>query len=343
MTNVFSRRNWVYLILAGVFLWLLYTYRLVVGPLVIAVLLAYLLNPAVTLLSTKARLSHNAAVGAVYGVFLLILISVLVLVVPQVIRQSSFLSAELAQVQIEVAELQPALESLLGFEAPLDPLLADAGEKAIEALQPEKIFRVLLASTTNLVWVLVILVAAYYLLKDWAVLREWLYSLAPADLEPDLRELQIEIKLVWSAYLRGQLLLMLIVGSLSGLAAAAVGLRGAIVLGLLAGGLVIVPSVGPAIATVIAALVAWTQGSNFLDISNLWLAALVVGLFSGVQLIEGVFLQPQIMGRRLNLHPALIFIAILSTLTLVGALATLIIIPLLGTVEIILRYIRRRM
>ena len=343
MTNNLSSRNWVYLLLLGLFLWLLYTYREVVGPLVIAALLAYLVNPVVTLLRTRARLSHHLAVNVVYAIFLLVLISSAVVVVPLVIRQSSFISAQVESIQQELVAFQPALGSYLGFEVPIEQVLAGLLVEAGEVLRPERVFRVLLSATTNLVWVAVILVTSYYLLRDWERLREWLFGFVPPGSQADLRKVHEEIKAVWQAYLRGQMILMLVVGLLSGLAAGVVGLRGYVVLGLLAGGLVIIPNLGPALATIAAAVIAWTQGSNYLEISNFWLAVTITGLFMGIQFVEGVWLQPQIMGRRLNLHPVLIFVAIISTLTLVGALATLIVIPLIATGDIIFRYTRRRL
>jgi predicted PurR-regulated permease PerM len=93
------------------------------------------------------------------------------------------------------------------------------------------VFRFVRGATSNGVWVLVILVTTYYLLRDWERLREWLVRLAPEAYQPDVRRLHQEIKDIWQAYLRGQLLVMLLVGILTGLASAALGLPGAATLG----------------------------------------------------------------------------------------------------------------
>jgi len=124
-----------------------------------------------------------------------------------------------------------------------------------------------------------ILVTTYYLLRDWEHLREWLIRPAPEAYQADLRRLHGEIKGVWRAYLRGQLLLMILVGILTGLGAAAVGLRGAVVLGLLAGALDLIPSLGPAAATATAAIIAWFEGSAHLPLTNAVFAVLVVALY----------------------------------------------------------------
>lgn len=186
----------------------------------------------------------------------------------------------------------------------------------------------------------VILATSFYLLRDWERLRDWLIGLAPEVYQPDVKHLYLEIKAVWQVFLRGQLLIMFLVGLLSGLGAAVIGLPGAVILGILAGTLALIPTLGPAITTVIVAVVAWTQGSTYLDLPNSAMVILAVAVFQGVQIIEGVWLTPQIMGRRLQLHPGLVLIAIIGSLISVGATLALIILPLIGSLEIIIRYTR---
>jgi predicted PurR-regulated permease PerM len=88
--------------------------------------------------------------------------------------------------------------------------------------------------------------------------------------------------------------------------------------------------------------VTWTQGSTYLDLSNTAVALIIVAIFQVIQLIEGFWLTPRIMGRRLNLHPGLILIAIVGTLFTLGALMALIIVPLLGSLDLIFNYARRK-
>lgn len=69
---------------------------------------------------------------------------------------------------------------------------------------------------------------------------------------------------------------------------------------------------------------------------------LAVAIFQVVQLVEGVWLTPQIMGRRLQLHPGLVLVAIIGSLISVGATMALIISPLIGSFEILIRYTRQK-
>jgi len=330
------------IVLIGLVL-LLFAVRALVGPLVIAGLLAYVLNPVVTLVTTRTRLSHNVSASLVYLFLLAALAAISLLFAPIVVNQAKRLSLELQSVEVQLENTLVRPLTFLGFDLPIDEALAGLQEVSSQLLKPERAFKVFKAATTNLAWILVILVTTYYLLRDWEHLREWLLRLAPEAYQADVRRLHAEIKDVWQAYLRGQLLLMLLVGFLTGLGSAAVGLPGAVALGLLAGALELIPSLGPTAAMVVAAIIAWFEGSAYLPLSNVWFAVVVIVLYTLIQLVENVWLQPRIMGRTLRLHPGLVFVAVVGALTLTGALVALIIVPLIGSARVVGRYVHHRM
>lgn len=325
------------------FIWALSTVRALIGPMVIAALLAYILNPAVTLITTHTKLGHSSSASLVYLLLLTGLVAVSLIFGPIVIGQARTLALELQGIRGQLEGFLDSPMTFLGFELPLDETLTEFQRLLAQLLKPEKAFKALQAATTNLAWILVILVTTYYLLRDWERLREWLLALAPETYQSDLRRLHQEIKVIWQAYLRGQLLLMLLVGVLTGLGAAVVGLRGAAALGLLAGALDLIPSLGPTAATVTAAVIAWFEGSAHLPLSNAGFTVLVVALYISIQLLEEVWLRPRIMGQSLKLHPGLVFVTVVGALALGGALTALIVVPLLASVGVVGRYVRCRM
>jgi predicted PurR-regulated permease PerM len=194
-------------------------------------------------------------------------------------------------------------------------------------------------ASTNLAWILVILVTTFYLLQDWHLLRDWLIGLAPGEYAADARRLYEEVKRVWNSYLRGQLVLMLIIGILTGIGLAGLGIPGAATLGILAGILDAILSVGPVVAMIVAAVAAWVSGSSFIVLSNAWMVILVIALFVVIQVAENVWLRPRVIGQWVHLHPAVIFVAVMGSLALAGVLVTLIIIPVLSSAGVIGRYI----
>jgi predicted PurR-regulated permease PerM len=273
-------------------------------------------------------------------IFIAGLFLVIISVIPIIAKQFSQLTEQMNRLPEQVDVLQSSLEQFIGVHISLDPLLSNFESDIAHSLRPERVFSLLQEVSTNIVWIIIVFITSFHLLRDWPRLREWFFGLFSEQYGPDLRHLHQDVKAVWQAYLRGQLLIMTILGILSGIGAAIVGLPGALLLGFLAGALAIIPSLGPTIATGIAALVAWTQGSVYYDLPNLVIALIVVGIFVSIQSFEGFWLTPRIMGRRLNYHPGLILILIVSTLFTLGALMALIIVPLMGSLDLILRYAR---
>jgi predicted PurR-regulated permease PerM len=104
-----------------------------------------------------------------------------------------------------------------------------------------------------------------------------------------------------------------------------------------------IPELGPALAGILAVLVALFEGSNFLPISNFWFAVLVGAIYLVVMQIKSLWLRPLVMGRFMHMNTGLVFVAIIGAAVLHGILAALIILPILATVGVIGRYIRARL
>jgi predicted PurR-regulated permease PerM len=246
---------------------------------------------------------------------------------------------ELQRILLQLEEPLAQPIQILGFQIPVDNLLADPGVISADFVRPDVILGIVQTASENLAWTLVILVSTYYLMQDWPKLREWLLNLAPDFCEDDIRRLYDEVSTIWQKYLLGQLRLMIIIGLVTGLGSAAIGLPGAAAFGVLAGLLDVILTVGPTIAMMIGALVAYFAGSTFLPITNGWFTLLVIALFGAIKLVEDVWLRPRIMGHTLKMHPAVVFVAIMGSLALAGVLVALIIIPVVASVGIVSRYI----
>lgn len=329
------------IILMGAMLWFLIAARGLISPLLIAALLAYIFNPAVSFVNKNTKLPRNWVVLLVYLLSLGGLITLGIIFVPLIPAQVTSLVDQIREIilELEANIVEPVY--FLGFQLPLNELLAQIPLDAlisVNFVRPDLVLNVVQTTTTNLGWVLVVLVTTYYLLQDWGRLHDWFMEKAPPDYKDDVRRLYHEINEVWRRYFQGQFRLMFIIGVLTGLASAAVGLPGAVAFGVFAGVLDIILSVGPALVMVVAAFVAFYAGSTFLPLTNAWFTVLVLGLYGLIQMVENVWLRPRIMGDTLKIHPAVVFTAVIGSLALAGVLTALIIIPVIGTVSIILRY-----
>ncbi len=328
----------VFLILLGLFI---YAIRPLIGPIIVAALLAYSLFPLVDRLENHPRISHTGAVLLVYFPFLILLFATPGTFIPLLVRQIRTLTNEVVLVFSLIEEwlAEPLIflgqtisqEQLAAFFSSATESFTPAAEDAIQVLE---------ATSTSLIWLFVILVTTYYLLADWNGLRRWFINIFPAAEQMDLARLLHEMDVTWRAYLRGTLMLMFIMGVFFIIVGLAIGLPGAVALGLLTGLLSMIPELGPTIAGILASLVAFLEGSNYLPLSNFWFALLVAGIYIVVMQLKSLWLRPLVMGRFMHMNTGLVFIAIIGSALIFGVLAALIILPVVASAGLLGHYIR---
>lgn len=318
--------------------------RAMFQPLIVAGLLAYLLNPAVGWLKRRTRWSHKTAVNIVYFVSLAVLLAIPATVVPVLLSQTETLTLDLEGFpnQLQTFLSQPV--QILGYQFSLSRYLPDFGQSLANwiAPLPGTALHFLEATSRNVLWVILIVVTVYYLLQDWEALREWLIRIWPQGYRKDARRLFLEIKSIWAAYLRGQLALMFILSVLYTFAWLVIGLPGALMLGVLTGLLNIVPELGPFVAAMLAFIVALVEGSYFLPLSNIWFGVLTIGLYLALNYIKTIWIQPRVLGYNVHMHEGLVFVAIVVAILIQGVLLVLIIVPVLASAMVIGRYLRHR-
>jgi predicted PurR-regulated permease PerM len=318
--------------------------REAVANLAIAAFVAYLINPAVVYLTTRTRMERVAAVNVVFFSAVILLIGLPAMLFPifydeaqKIIQDLLALSDQFRQSLANpirvgglVFHLEGWGESLFTFQnAVLSPL-------------PEEAIHLLETTSVGVLWFLVILVSVHLFLSQWPAMRDWLINLAPPPYRSEMRELYERVKRVWMAYLRGQIVLMIIVGVVFTIAWLILGIPGALVLGVVAGLFTLVPDVGPFLAMVLAAGVALLEGSTWIPLSNFWVTGIVIIVYLVLINLKNFFLRPYIMGRSVHMNEALIFVAIIIATILQGILGALLIVPLLATVVVVGGYIQRR-
>ncbi len=166
-------------------------------------------------------------------------------------------------------------------------------------------------------------VLGVYLLASAPQVRRWVHDiLVPAKQRADFRRIEAEAARLFGAYIRGQLLLGVIVGTVSGVAYFVLGVPYAVLLGLLAGIFELVPIVGPIVAGAVAALVALTQPFPLV----VWVMLAAVA----IQQLENNLLVPRISGGAVGLHPLAALLAVLVGVEVAGVIGALFAVPLTG-------------
>ena len=330
-------------IFIGIVALLIYA-REAVKMLVIAGFIAYLISPVVTLVMRRTKLSRAAAVNAVYFSSLIVLISVPATLTPIFFDEIKIVASDLLDLsrQTSVMLIKPVQFGTMVFHfEQLGQSLGQLQESILTPL-PEEALALLETTSVNVLWILVILVSVHLFMSQWPIIREWIIGLAPQAYHQDMVELYKRLRDVWMAYLRGQIVLMLVVGVAFTIAWLILGIPGALVLGVIAGLFTLIPDVGPFLAAMLAVGVALLEGSSWIPLSNFWVAGITGLTYLVLINLKNFFVRPIIMGRSLHMNEALIFIAIMIATILEGIMGALLVVPVLASVIVIMEYLRRR-
>ena len=335
-------RPWVWAATGILLVVVIYLLKPILTPFVIAAGLAYLGDPIVDRLQTW-KLSRELGVSIVFVVLALFGILVLLLAVPLLEQQIRTLLANLPGY---LNRLQQFLQQRLGFAVTGEALfdiqqvrqfvtqrLSEGGGLSSEFFSAlSRSGMVILALLSNLV---LIPVVSFYLLRDWDKLVERIDSLLPKRIQPTIRELASEADEVLGAFVRGQLIVMLVLGLFYSLGLWLAGLDLAFLIGMGAGLASFVPYLGVITGLLAAGAAMLMQTQELMPL--LWVA-LVFGIG---QMLEGMALTPLLVGDRIGLHPVAVIFAVLAGGQLFGFVGVLMALPVAAVVAVLFRFLAR--
>jgi len=179
-------------------------------------------------------------------------------------------------------------------------------------------------------------VVSFYLMRDWDTIVVYVRDMLPRDAEQTATRLLTESDEVLSAFLRGQLLVMALLGAIYSIGLMLVGLELALLIGMLAGLASIVPYLGFIVGIIAASIAAVIQYQEFYPLLYI---AIVFGIG---QAMEGMVLTPLLVGDRIGLHPVAVIFAILAGGQLFGFTGILLALPVAAVVMVFVRYYYQR-
>lgn len=329
---------------------LVYVLRNLVTSIVLAFLIAYMLDPIVSWLVSKARFPRWLAALLVILLFIAALVGAttgigfafsqrvidLVTLFSEVTNQIPAQLDQLGELKFTVGpwafdlsgiSIEPLISNLVSS---ISPLLSQAGSV---------MGSVALAAASVITTFFADMVITFYLLLDFQKLQPAFLRLVPDAYKQDFRNLLQEGNRIWRAFLRGQVILALIIGVAVFTTMSVAGLGFPLVMGLIGGLLELVPMFGPVISAVIGALIALVQPTNPWGLSPLAFTLVVLGILIVIQQIENAFLVPRVLGENLDLHPLAVFLAIIAGGALAGFFGILLASPILATLRLIFSYI----
>ena len=330
-------------IIAGISL-LLYLLGPVLTPFAVAALLAYMGDPLVDRLQARG-LGRSASVSIVFAAMTLLLLLLPLILIPLLETQISTLVEKLPQYIGWFRErLMPVLVNRFG----MDPALFST-DHLVEVLkshwqQAGGIAATVIAQVSQsglavIGWImnlLLIPVVTFYFLRDWDQMILRVRELLPRKVEARVVDLARQSDEVLSAFLRGQLAVMLALGLIYSIGLWMAGLKLAFLIGMGAGLLSFVPYLGSILGVGGAIIAALVEHRDLVHV------VYVLIVFGVGQTLEGFVLTPWLVGDRIGLHPVAVIFAILAGGQLFGFIGVLLALPVTAVLMVVLRHLHER-
>ncbi len=189
---------------------------------------------------------------------------------------------------------------------------------------------------------LVFLIATFFFLRDWPRLINWAKRVVPAGQRYELLPLGEQVNLLLGRYVRGQLVLVVIMWTATTIGLTAFGVPFSLVLGFMTGLLEVIPIIGPITAGAIACLVALGNPNPFGWSQLLYVAAIAI-MYTVLRHAEDYFVIPLVIGRIVRLHPALVIFSLLAGGAVFGLIGVVLAVPIAATLRLVLIYMNAKL
>lgn len=349
-----STKRWVIagLIVGGAALVL--RVRTLLPPVILACLLAYLLNPLVAQFM-RWRLSRTKATIVTYLLLLLAVVLGAAILVPVLVQQISSIDVDIQKIYEGLLSIMGRYETITFLDYSIQ--LSEAFEllqanvvqmiTSFASRSAEGVLSIVLGVASGFastfVWMLFMVVVSFWVLRDADEIARVMVTMVPAEYRDETENLRRRIAEVWDSFFRGLLLLSLAVGAITTVILWLLGVKNALLLGILAAVLEVVPSIGPIVACIPAVIIAYFQASSHLPLGPGWFALLVLGAYVLIQQIENNFLAPRILGRSVRLHPVVVLVGAIGGYAVGGIVGAFLAAPVIGTLKILGQYLYRKL
>ncbi|WP_309120426.1 AI-2E family transporter [Paenibacillus sp.] len=307
--------------------------KTVLLPFVVALIVSYVLNPIVGALNRR-KVPRTIAVLLIYAVFILSVTVVLMNVIPMFVKQLNELNEHLPEftmrAQSMIVEMNRNDFLPEGVRMGINNALYEA-EQQLAASIADVIGR--LGATVGALFVaFVIPFLAFYMLKDFQLIEKTVLTFVPTNHKRRTIRLVTDIDKALGNYIRGQLIVCVIIGVLAYVGYWLIGVPYPLLLAALVALFNIIPYLGPFIGAAPALVVASTV--------SLKMVMLVIVVNFACQLIESNIVSPQVVGRSLHMHPLLIIFALLVGGELGGVVGLILAVPTFAVGKVIYHHVR---
>jgi predicted PurR-regulated permease PerM len=318
----------------------LYLMRDFLGAFVLGAAIAFFIQPAVGRL-VAFGVPRIAAISLTFIVIIAAVAGLLLLIVPLGISEVNQLQAQApslaAAAQDRINSLQGSPVQVLGIKIDLKGSAETINSHLKDYLlgQFGNALTIGLSALTTVLQLVLTFIVAFLLALDAPAVRRDLRRFVPSDYRADFDQIWRKVRKMLYAYVKGQLVIAALIGVLSGIACAALGLADPIALGLIAGLTAFIPYLGPFVGAVPAVLVALAAEP---------LKALVIAIvYFAISNVILNFVYPKVMGDAVKLPPILVIVAFIAGFSWAGILGMFVAVPLAATLRILYDHIYPRL
>jgi len=313
--------------------------RGILGPFLIAAVLALILNPLVNLVE-RYRVPRVLAIIGIYAAGLVLFAAGIAFIAPLARQEFIALVKQGPAVAAYFQDLAGRHHAVSIFGIPVD-LRQTYGTLAanLPALLAGHLQSLVQNVFTVLNWLLqalLVLLIAFFLVKDAHAIRRFFEQLIPKGYRGDVRAVAREIYLMLGAYMRGQLLICALVGVVTAIAMLLVGVPYWLALGVVAGATAFIPFIGPLLGALPAVAVAAFVSQSPSKV------VLVLIIYFIISNIIYNFISPKVFGDAVHLSPMLIIFAFVVGGYLAGILGLFLAVPVAASIRIVFLYLQER-
>lgn len=316
----------------------LYLIRGILVPFVVAVITAYILLPVVKALTQK-KIPVTLAIIIVYFSVAGLIIIIAFYVFPEIFSElNGFAEAVPHYTVLFQKWIGQIQDNYSNFRLPesirqaVDETVASLEQRLVQTTKGMAMATFELFSSS--LCIVIVPILTFYFLKDHEIIVKKLLSFLPPRYRTELMNLWLPVNGVLRRFIRGHLLVAVIVGILTGLGLALLGVNYAVTLGFIAGLADIIPYFGPIIGAVPAVGLALLQSKK--------LAIYVMLVMFAIQQLESSIISPKIIGDSVGLHPLVIIFVLLLGGFFFGVLGMLVAVPVAAVLRIVINYLYRK-
>ncbi len=321
-----------------VIIWLCRVFSVSLMPFFTAIIIAYLLNPFVTGITSR-KVKRGVAVSIVLLSIVALIIILITLFIPALIDSAAkmikALPGMMTDIQMQISSLTDKISTVTG-----SPIAGtDSVNNAMSNLnnflhtQLTNITNGLVASTGQWINLVIVPIVIVLVLLNMDRIRAGLLYNVPSDSQTVFKKMGFDVDRVIGGFVRGQTIMSLIAGVATGLCAYALGVPYVPIIMVVTAMTTLVPYFGPVVGGIVTCMLAFFAG--------LKVVIIMLVLFGIIQVLCGNLLAPALMADNVGLHPIVIMISVVCFGQILGGIGMLIAVPLVGTIRVLIQYLIR--